>query len=191
MNAVNEHYIHQYNNFFNQSLHSFVEQFLSFMETTQEDTRYFFVGNGASAAVASHLANDFSKALGIKASTFHDPALLTCFANDYGYEHWAAEAVKLYGNPEDVLILISSSGRSKNIVNAAKTARSKGIKVIALTGPHPDPILIAESDIILQIDSQIYNVIECCHMIALCAVVDSCKMITLQDSSLELANDVQ
>lgn len=180
MNVVNEQYIHQYNAFFDTALHQFVEQFLSFIKTTQEDVRYFFVGNGASAAVASHIANDFSKALGIRASTFHDPVLLTCFGNDYGYDNWVAEAVKLYGNPNDVLILISSSGRSTNIVNAAKTARSKGLKVIALTGPHPDPALVAESEIILRVESHIYNIIECSHMIALCAVVDSCKMVTLQ-----------
>lgn len=184
MNVINEQYIHQYHKFFDVALQEFVQQFLSFMKTTNEDTRYFFAGNGASAAIASHLANDFSKALGIKASTFHDPVLLTCFGNDYGYEHWIAEAVKLYGNPNDVVILISSSGRSKNIVNAAKVARAKGLKVVALTGPNPDPVLVAESAIILQIDSQIYNIIECCHMIALCAVVDSCKMITLQQLEL-------
>lgn len=186
MNVVNEPYVHQYHQFFDIALHKFVEEFLSFMETTNESTRYFFAGNGASAAIASHLANDFSKALGVKASTFHDPVLLTCFGNDYGYEHWIAEAVKLYGNPDDVLILISSSGRSKNIVNAAKTARAKGLKVVSLTGPQPDPILVAESDVILQIDSHIYNIVECCHMIALCAVVDSCNMVTLQKYPLEL-----
>jgi len=186
MNVVNEQYIHQYQHFFDNALHEFVEQFLTFMETTNKGVRYFFVGNGASAAIASHLAVDFSKALGIRASTFHDPVLLTCFGNDYGYDHWVAEAVKLYGNSDDVLILISSSGQSKNIVNAAKAARAKGLKVIALTGPNPDPILIEESAVMLRVDSHIYNVIECSHMIALCAVVDSCKMITLPNYSLEL-----
>ena len=79
-------YHSDYVNFFEKSLWPFVDKLLREVGNFKKDNSYFFVGNGASAAIASHLANDVSKALGCKAFTFHDPAHLTCFANDYGYD---------------------------------------------------------------------------------------------------------
>ena len=168
-----------YEHFFQNELWPFVETLLTKIDYFKTDKRYFFFGNGASAAIASHLANDVSKALGCKANTFHDPALLTCFANDYGYDQWASEAIKLYAEAGDVVFFISSSGRSANIVNAAIVAASIGLTVITLTGPSPDPALTQNSDCHLAIQSQSYNVIECCHMSALCAAVDSVNMVSL------------
>ena len=174
-----QRYHSEYLSFFQNDLWPFVESLLATVDNFKTDNSYFFVGNGASAAISSHLANDVSKALGCKAITFHDPALLTCFANDYGYEQWAAEAIKLYAEPGDVIFFISSSGRSANIINAANQAKSQGLTVILLTGPSPDPILAQQSDCHLVVQSQSYNVIECCHMSALCAAVDSVNMVHL------------
>ena len=77
------------------------------------------------ASIASHVAVDISKILRIKAITFADDNLITCFANDYGYDKWTSEALKIYSNINDLVILISSSGSSKNIVNAAKFAKTR------------------------------------------------------------------
>lgn len=178
-NCVDSNYRDQYANFIATGLARFTDDFLKLITVAGPKARYFFAGNGASAAIASHLANDFSKALKLRAQTFHDPALLTCFGNDYGYENWIAEAVKLFGEQEDVLVLISSSGRSPNIVNAAAMAKTKGMRIVALTGPEPNATLIEQSDVSLKIQSKIYNIIECCHMMALCAVVDSVNLVTL------------
>lgn len=177
--ATDNSYLELYNEFLNSKVAGFVEKFLEITENVSDDRRYFFAGNGASAAIASHLSNDFSKALTVKAQTFHDAALITCFGNDYGYENWLLEAVKLYCSKKDVLVLISSSGRSANIVNAAIEANSKGMVVVSLTGPEPSDILLAKTDIHLSVHSRIYNIIECCHMIALCAIVDSKNLVKL------------
>lgn len=178
-NIVDEAYINYYSAFLNESLHGFVKQCLTLMKTVDPNSRYYFSGNGASAAIASHLANDFTKAVGLRASTFHDPAMLTCFGNDFGYENWIAEAVRRFGDPGDVLVLISSSGRSPNIINAAEACKANGMHLISLTGPCPDEKLTEMSDIVLKVQSNIYNVIENCHMMALCAVVDSLNLVTL------------
>ena len=81
------------------------------------------VGNGGSASMASHVAVDITKFLKIRAVNFNEPNLLTCFGNDYGYENWVSEALKAYALKGDLVILISSSGQSKNITNGAKVAR--------------------------------------------------------------------
>ena len=81
------------------------------------------VGNGGSASIASHVSVDFVKVSKVKSLTFNNSNLITCFANDYGYENWVVEAIKAYTNLNDLIILIGSSGTSKNIVNAAQIAK--------------------------------------------------------------------
>ncbi|MDX2202377.1 MAG: SIS domain-containing protein [Hyphomicrobiaceae bacterium] len=172
-------YTSAYRAFLDGGMAPFVDAYLALMERAGAKARYYFAGNGASAAIASHLANDFTKAVGVRASTFHDPALLTCFGNDYGFDNWLSEAVTKFGESGDVLVLISSSGRSANIVRAAEAAKAAGMHVVALTGPRPSERLVAVSDVSLMIQSEIYNVIENCHMMALCAVVDSRNLVLL------------
>ncbi|MDP7259012.1 MAG: SIS domain-containing protein, partial [Acidimicrobiales bacterium] len=96
--------------------------------------KLILVGNGGSAAMASHVAVDLTKAAGIRAINFNEADLLTCFANDYGYEHWVAKALEFYADPGDLAVLISSSGASQNIVNGAEQARTMGLTVISLSG---------------------------------------------------------
>lgn len=180
-NIVDNSYRNYYKAFLDNELSRFVDDFIRLMHGANLNARYYFAGNGASAAIASHLANDFTKAVGLRASTFHDPAMLTCFGNDFGYDNWIAEAVRRFGDPGDILILISSSGQSTNILKAASAAKENGLVVVALTGPTPSEKLVKEADLILKIQSKIYNVIENCHMMALCAVVDSCNLISIAD----------
>ena len=92
------------------------------------------VGNGGSAAIASHVAVDFLKSLGIRAFTFNESSLITCYANDFGYENWVEEALKTYAQKNDVVILISSSGESANILNAAKHIKNNGLSLITFSG---------------------------------------------------------
>ena len=87
--------------------------------------KVILVGNGGSAAMASHVAVDLTKAAGIRAINFNEADLITCFSNDYGYEKWVEKAVDFYADKNDVLVLISSSGKSLNMINACKAAKNK------------------------------------------------------------------
>ena len=129
-------------------------------------------GNGASAGIASHVAVDLTKGAGIRAVTFNEADLLTCFANDYGYEHWIEKAIDFYVDPGDVVVLISSSGRSPNVVNGAARTREKGIALVTFSGFDADNPLRALGDLNLWVDSHRYNIVETTHQCWLLAAVD-------------------
>ncbi|HCV22507.1 MAG TPA: phosphoheptose isomerase [Candidatus Latescibacteria bacterium] len=136
------------------------------------DGKVIVVGNGGSAAIASHLTVDLTKAAGIRAVNFNEPSLLTCFANDYGYEHWVAKALEFYADPGDLAVLISSSGASQNIVNGAEQARTMGLTVISLSGFSPENPLRQLGDLNLFAASDSYNIVEMTHHVWLLAIVD-------------------
>jgi len=141
-------------------------------ETFNKSRKVIIVGNGGSAAMASHVAVDFTKAAGIRAINFNEADLITCFANDYGYENWVAKAIEAYGDPGDLVILISSSGRSPNIINAASYAKQNGFPLVTLSGFDSDNPLRSLGDINLWVDSKSYNIVEMTHHIWLLSIVD-------------------
>jgi len=141
-------------------------------ETRGAGKKTILAGNGGSAAMASHVAVDLTKTAGIRSVTFNEADLITCFANDYGYEHWLEKAVECYGDPGDLAILISSSGKSPNMLRAARAAADKGLTVVTLTGFAPDNPLRALGRLNLWVDSRVYNVVEMTHHIWLLAVCD-------------------
>jgi len=134
--------------------------------------KLIIVGNGGSAAMASHVAVDLTKNAGIRTINFNEADLLTCFANDYGYEHWVTQAIKFYADEGDLAVLISSSGASKNILNGAKTAKEMGLKVITFSGFRTDNPLKDYGDLNFYVDSKGYNIIEMTHHVWLLALVD-------------------
>ena len=134
--------------------------------------KVYIVGNGGSASIASHVSVDFAKIARIKSSTFNNSNLITCFANDYGYENWVTEAIKAYMNVNDMIILISSSGTSKNIVNAAKYCKKNSIKLITLSGFKKNNPLSKCGNVNFHINSDQYNFIEMSHHIILVYLVD-------------------
>lgn len=134
--------------------------------------KVLIAGNGGSAAIASHCAVDFTKAAGIRCVNFNEADLITCFANDYGYERWVEKALEFYADDGDLVILISSSGKSPNMVRAAEHARSTWLKLVTFTGFSSDNPLRARGDLNLWVDSRAYNVIEMTHQIWLLAVCD-------------------
>ena len=130
-------------------------------------------GNGGSAAIASHVSVDLTKNANIRCTNYNEADLITCFANDYGYERWIEKAVDFYADQNDVLILISSSGKSKNMINACKSARNKKIsKIITFTGHDKDNPLSKLGDISFWINSKAYNFVENTHQIWLLAICD-------------------
>ena len=132
-------------------------------------------GNGGNAAISSHVSVDLTKNAGIKCVNFNEADLITCFANDYGYENWIDQAVKFYARKNDTLILVSVSGNSPNVVKAAKNAKKHGIKyVITFTGSkNKNNKLKKSGDINIWIDSKSYNMVENCHQFILLLLVDA------------------
>ncbi len=134
--------------------------------------KLIFVGNGASASISSHAAMEFTQHAGVRATCFNDHNLITCFANDYGYEHWVARALEAYADSGDVVVLISSSGCSPNIVNAAHYARARGLLVVTFSGFSADNPLRAFGTPSFWVDSRAYNIVESTHMIWVLAVAN-------------------
>ncbi|PVB59493.1 SIS domain-containing protein [Labrenzia sp. 011] len=134
--------------------------------------KMMFAGNGASASIAEHGAVDFTKQGKVRGVTFHDPNLMTCFANDFGYDHWVAKAIEHLGDDGDVVVLISVSGESPSVVNAAKYAKSRGMTVVAFTGRNSKNSLAVQADLNFFVASDAYNVVENIHSIWLTTTVD-------------------
>ena len=136
------------------------------------NNKVIVVGNGGSAAIASHLAVDLTKVAGIRTVNFNEPSLLTCFANDYGYEHWVEKALGFHADQGDLLILVSSSGESANILNGAKRAVAMGLSILTLSGFANDNRLRSLGGINLWVNSRTYNIVENVHQIWLLSIVD-------------------
>ena len=120
----------------------------------------------------SHVSVDLTKMCKIRAINFNEADLLTCFSNDYGYENWVQKALSFYADKGDLLISISSSGESKNIINGAKFAKKHGCKLVTLTGFSKNNKVKKIGDINLWLNSKNYNLIEMTHHIWLLLIVD-------------------
>lgn len=134
--------------------------------------KLIFAGNGASASIASHAATDFTQHARVRSICFNDHNLITCFGNDYGYENWIWNALEAYADPGDVVVLISSSGCSLNIINAAKFAKDKYLKVVTFSGFSPDNPLQQIGDLNLWVASSAYNIVEATHLIWILSVAN-------------------
>ena len=122
--------------------------------------------------MASHVTVDFTKAAGIRAINFNEADLITCFANDYGYEHWVAKALEAYADPGDLVILISSSGKSPNMLNGARQAKAMDLSLVTVSGFSADNPIRKLGDLNLWVDSTAYNIVEMTHHVWLLAIVD-------------------
>jgi D-sedoheptulose 7-phosphate isomerase len=139
--------------------------------------KILILGNGGSAAIASHVSVDLTKNAKIRTVNFNESDLITCFSNDYGYEKWIEKTIEFYGDKKDIIILISSSGKSKNMINACKAAKRKKISnIITLTGNKKNNPLSKLGNINLWVDSNIYNHIENIHQIWLLSICDLIKL---------------
>jgi len=123
----------------------------------------FFIGNGASASMSSHMQADFAKNGHVHTETFTDLSLLTAIANDIGYEHIFAYPLKNSGKKGDLLVAISSSGQSDNILNGVRTAKDLGMTVCTLSGMQPNNPLRQLGDLNIYVPSDAYGVIETAH----------------------------
>jgi len=136
------------------------------------DSKIILAGNGGSLSIAGHVSIDLINAAKIKAINLSDPNMITCFSNDYGYQNWVSRALECHANIGDILILISSSGESENMIFGAEKAKHLGVKVITLTGFSSDNALKKLGDINLWVDNSEYNIVEITHQIWLLSIID-------------------
>ena len=179
MNSNNNHtwfreYFNRYNkSIFNSDIYDDLINIKDiWLKSNEIGRKVIFAGNGGSAAMASHCSVDLTKNAGIRAINFNEADLITCFANDYGYDEWVKKALEFYGDKGDSLVLISSSGNSMNLVNAATEARKMGMSIATFTGFGMENKLKQEGEVNIWVDSKAYNIVEMTHHIWLLAIVD-------------------
>ena len=124
----------------------------------------FLVGNGGSAGVVSHILTDFINVNKLNARTLHESSLLSCMSNDYGYENSFSEPLSTLAREKDLLIAVSSSGRSPNIHNAVKSVKKAGGEAITLSGFGEDNQLRSMGDLNIWLDSTSYGLVEIGHL---------------------------
>ena len=144
-----------------------------FISTNKKGGKILFFGNGGSAAIASHVAVDLVKNASIESVTYNEYDLITCLSNDYGFEKWMEKTVGYYAKENDIVVLISSSGNSQNVVNAAKKCKEMNIGTVTFTGFEANNQLKQNGDFNFWLDSKAYNIVEMTHQIWLLGVVDA------------------
>jgi len=150
-------------------LQEMVDRFYALYGTPQ---KLFFIGNGGSAGISVHMNTDFLKNGRLSTHSMHDPATLTCLANDYGYDEVFSRQIAMAAGKGDVLVAISSSGRSENILRAARLMRDIGGTVMTFTGFAPDNPLRQLGDFNFYVPSDKYGIVESIHQLVLQQAVD-------------------
>lgn len=125
--------------------------------------KIIFIGNGGSAAIASHMAVDFWKNAGIKATSFNDGPQITCLGNDFGYKHVFEKPIEMFAASGDLLIAISSSGRSENVLLGVCAARLRGCHIVTLSGFDKENPLSSQGEYNFYVPSQRYGPVEIIH----------------------------
>ncbi len=153
-----------------------------FIQHKEQRTKLFFLGNGGSAAIAIHMTSDFMKNGGMRTCSLYDSSTVTCMGNDCGYESIFSRQLDFLLNKDDLLVAISSSGNSLNIVNAIITAKQKGAEVITFTGFQPDNKVRQMGDLNVYVPCGKYGIVESIHNLILQQIVDE---ILEQDGAAE------
>jgi len=143
-----------------------------FTEKKSNGSKVFFVGNGGSAAIASHMTADFMKNGGVNTYSLYDTAVTTCMGNDYGYEQVFSRPLSFLTSEGDLLVAISSSGKSQNILNAIQVAKDKKAEVYTFTGFDEDNPVRALGDKNVYVPSGKYGIVESIHNLILQEIVD-------------------
>lgn len=149
----------------------------SLRELINETNQVILIGNGGSNAIASHIAVDYVKFLNTRSLSFTDSSMLTAYMNDYGVEESYKQYIVDMHENGGIVILISSSGNSANIYNAAEYCKENDIGFVLLTGFNEDnPIRKDFKDyaaVEYWVDSKSYGVVECVHQIFLHAIIEN------------------
>ncbi|HEY4475821.1 MAG TPA: SIS domain-containing protein [Candidatus Paceibacterota bacterium] len=162
------------------NLHEAIKLIASQVTDPKSAPRVFFIGNGGSAAIASHQCTDFIKNFEIPAYSFNDGSLLTCFSNDYGYHEAFERLTKIFARKGDLVFVISSSGQSENVLRAARAARALGATVVTLSGFKSDNPLRKLGHYNFYVPSSSYRYVESAHLHLFDFLVD--HAITLKEA---------
>ena len=154
---------------YEEGIHILVE---CFTRHKKAGTQIFFIGNGGSSAIASHMTADYMKNGGMKTYSLYDNAVTTCMGNDYGYDFVFSRPIEFLGQEDDLLVAVSSSGNSKNIVNAIKAASDKNMEIVTFTGFRKDNKARQLGTINVYVPSEKYGIVESIHNLMLQQVVD-------------------
>ena len=147
------------------------------LKTKKNKKKVFIFGNGGSSSIASHFAIDLINKTKIRCLNFSDNSLLSCFSNDYGFDNWIRNVLEIFLDRDDVIIFISSSGRSMNMINGINYAKKKKIKnLITFTGGNKNNPLSKKGKLNIWVNSHIYNYVENTHQIWLLSIIDSIKL---------------
>ena len=138
-------------------------------------SKVIIVGNGGNSSTANHASNDFTNYAKIEAVNFNDHNLITCFANDFGYENWVKKALSYYCKKKDIVILLSAGGSSKNIINAARYCIKHKIKLITLSGINNKNKLQKMGNVNFFVNSKNYNIVETIHLTILLTIIEELK----------------
>lgn len=145
----------------------------AFTRHKNDMTQVFFLGNGGSAAIASHMTADFMKNGGMNTYSLYDNSVTTCMGNDYGYEYIFSRPMEFLVKEHDLVVAISSSGKSKNILYAIEAAKKKHAEVITFTGFKPDNKARQLGDINVYVPCEKYGIVESIHNLILQQIVDA------------------
>lgn len=147
----------------------------SIKKVKKKKNKILIFGNGAGQSIANHFSVDLTKNTNIKCLSFSEGNHLTCYANDYSFETWITKTIEKYYNKGDFIILISASGKSKNIINAAKFCNKNKIKYISLSGFGKNTPLRRNSKKNIFVNSKSFNIIEITQLYILIQIVDLIK----------------
>lgn len=156
-------------NDYNQGIALLVEKFTWHK---RHESQVFFIGNGGSSAIASHMTADFMKNGGMNTCSLYDNAVTTCMGNDWGYEYIFSKPLEFLMKPDDLLVAISSSGNSQNIINAIEVAKNKGAAVITFTGFEDNNKVKQMGDVNVYVPYGKYGIVESIHNLILQQIAD-------------------
>ena len=182
MKNVKIKYINDYIDYFTSTILNLksqkeqIEKIYRILTKYQKKNAVHIFGNGGSASIASHFSMDLTNNSKIKCFSYNDPSIITCYSNDFKFENWISRVIEKCGNKNDLLILISSSGKSKNMINAVTAAKRKKFhKIITFTGFDKKNSLKQKGDLNIWVNSKSYNMIENTHQFLLLLLVDMIK----------------
>jgi len=167
-----KNYFKNYTKLVNQIDIKKINHFFNLVKSLKKKNKVLIFGNGAGAAIASHVASDLTNSSKIRALSFDNSAQITCFANDYKFENWIKKTLNYHYDKGDLVILLSASGNSKNMVNAARYCRKKKINFFSITGFNKKNKLNKESKNFYWINSKSYNYVESIQLLILLSIVD-------------------
>ncbi|MCC3405807.1 MAG: SIS domain-containing protein [Microcoleus sp. PH2017_10_PVI_O_A] len=154
-------------------------------QQSKQQRKVIFIGNGGSAAVASHQAIDYWRNGGFPSMAFNDGALLTCISNDFGYEQVFSKPIATFAQSGDIVFAISSSGKSANILAGATQAAKMGCYVITLSAFAPDNPLRQLGDLNFYVPTMAYGFAEITHLCICHCILDGLMKGSLPETDVE------